>query len=218
MGAAGSTAGPGAGVTLPALPFPPDALAPHLQRRTLAAHHGEHHAGYVRTTSSLIKGGPLAGAGLVEIVRASAGDSDQSLFHAAAQAWNHAFYWNSLKPGGGGDARGPLATRMEAGFGSLAAFHEEFTQVASSLFGSGWAWLVLDGDRLRLIATANADTPLTTTLVPLLVLDLWEHAYYLDYQHRRPDYIAAFLGHLANWDFASRNLAAALAADPAAVR
>lgn len=174
----------------------------------------QHHAAYVSKTNTLVKDSPLAGAKLGEIVLASHRDSDMALFHAAAQAWNHAFYWNSLRPGGGGDPDGPLAAAVEGSFGSHGAFKAEFTRVADGHFASGWAWLVLDGAELRVIATANADTPLTTALVPLLVLDLWEHAYYLDYQHRRPDYIAAFLGRLANWDFAYKNLAAALAAGP----
>jgi len=196
-------------LTLPPLPYALDALEPHISRRTLAAHHGNHHAAYIEKTRALTQRTPLESATLEDIVIASA-SQDGSLFNAAAQAWNHAFFWNSLHPHGGGDPTGAIARRIEECFGSQRAFSQQFVATAGDQFGSGWTWLVLDGGRLRIVATSNAETPLVTAAVALLTLDVWEHAYYLDYQHRRLDYIAAFLAHLINWDFANRTLAAAL--------
>ena len=193
-------------ITLPPLPYALDALEPHVSRHTLAAHHGHHHAAYVVKTRSLIQRTPLESASLEDIVRSSA-ERDKALFNAAAQAWNHEFYWRSMKPGGGGEASGNIAQLIEDSFGSQRAFNQQFVNVAGDQFGSGWAWLVLEEGRLRITATSNAQTPLTTTQVPLLTIDVWEHAYYLDYQYRRLDYIAAFLGHLVNWEFANENLA-----------
>ncbi|HNR23750.1 MAG TPA: superoxide dismutase [Steroidobacteraceae bacterium] len=194
-------------VTLPPLPYPLEALEPHVSARTLSVHHGKHHAAYVDRTIALVKGTALESASLEEIVRAEAGKPGP-LFNSAAQAWNHDFLWKSMRPGGGGDAVGPIAQRIEKDFGSHDAFRQQFSKAAADQFGSGWAWLVLDGETLRIVATSNAATPLTGPQVPLLTLDVWEHAYYLDYQQRRADYIAAFLAHLANWDFANANLAA----------
>jgi Fe-Mn family superoxide dismutase len=193
-------------VTLPPLPYALDALEPHLSRRTLAAHHDHHHAAYVDKTRALVERTPLENASLEEIVRAGSERDSKALFNAAAQAWNHAFFWQSMHPAGGGEAHGPIAELIEDGFGSQRAFAQQFVTAAGAHFASGWAWLVLDGSRLRIVDTPDADTPLTTNLVPLLTLDVWEHAYYLDYQHRRLDYIAAYLAHLVNWDFANQNL------------
>lgn len=195
-------------LTLPALPYALDALEPHVSRRTLAAHHGYHHAAYVEKTRALVQRTPLESASLEEIVRASAKSTGRALFNASAQAWNHAFYWQCMRPNGGGEANGAIAPLIRQGFGSQTAFNQEFVKAAANQFGSGWAWLVLDGAQLRITATANAATPLITAQVPLLVIDVWEHAYYLDFQHRRLDYIAAFLAHLVDWDFVNRNLAA----------
>ena len=193
-------------LTLPALPYGLDALEPFVSRRTLAAHYGKHHAAYVEKTRRLVRGTALETASLEQIVQASSKQRDQSLFDAAAQAWNHAFFWKCMRPGGGGEARGQVAELIEEGFGSQRAFGQEFVTVAGDQFGSGWAWLVLDGDRLRITATSNAATPLTTPQLPLLTIDLWEHAYYLDYQNRRLDYIAAFLSQLVDWEFANHVL------------
>jgi Fe-Mn family superoxide dismutase len=193
-------------VTLPALPYALDALEPFVSRRTLAAHHGKHHAAYIEKTRRLVRGTALETASLEHIVQVSAKQLDRSLFNAAAQAWNHAFFWKSMRPGGGGEARGLVAELIEERFGSQRAFGQEFVTVAGDQFGSGWAWLVLDEDRLQIIATSNAETPLTTRQLPLLTIDLWEHAYYLDYQNRRLDYIAAFLGQLVDWEFANHVL------------
>lgn len=196
-------------LTLPPLPYALDALEPHISRRTLAAHHGYHHAAYVDKTRALVRGTPLESASLEEIVRASAEPRQKALFNAAAQAWNHAFYWRSMRPGGGGDPRGEVARLIGERFGSQRAFSQEFVSAASDQFGSGWAWLVLEGDRLQIISTSNAETPLITSQVPLLTIDVWEHAYYLDFQQRRLDYIAAYLAHLVDWDFANQNLSLA---------
>lgn len=190
-------------LTLPALPYALDSLEPFVSRRTLAVHHGKHHAAYVEKTKRLVRGTALESASLEEIVKASSKQRDQSLFDAAAQAWNHAFFWKCMRPGGGGEARGRVAELIAQGFGSQRAFGQEFVTVAGDQFGSGWAWVVLDGDRLRITTTSNAGSPLTTPHLPLLTIDLWEHAYYLDYQNRRLDYIAAFLGQLVDWEFAN---------------
>ena len=199
-------------LTLPPLPYALDALEPYISRRTLAAHHGYHHAAYVEKTRALVRGTPLESASLEDIVRSSAESARNALFNAAAQAWNHAFYWRSMRPGGGGEARGAVAQLIAEGFGSQRAFSQEFVTAAADQFGSGWAWLVLDGNRLRVMSTSNAQTPLITAHVPLLTIDVWEHAYYLDFQQRRLDYIAAFLAHLVDWEFANQNLSAALSA------
>ena len=194
-------------LTLPPLPYALDALEPHVSRRTLATHHGRHHAAYVEKTRALVQRTAMEDASLEEIVLSST--SGSKLFNVAAQAWNHAFLWHSMCQGGGGAAHGAIAPLIDASFGGPTAFCQQFVTVPGDQFGSGWAWLVLDGTRLRIVATPNAETPLVTSLVPLLTIDVWEHAYYLDYQHRRLDYIAAFLAHLLNWDFANRNLSCA---------
>ena len=190
-------------ITLPPLPYAADALEPHLSRRTLSVHHGNHHAAYVAKTRALIST-PSETTELEDVVRSSG--QNPALFNASAQSWNHAFLWQSMRPAGGGEARGAIAEAIEESFGSQRVFSQQFVSAAGDQFGSGWTWLVLDNDKWQIVATSNADTPLTTALQPLLTIDVWEHAYYLDYQHRRLDYIAAFLGHLVNWDFANQNL------------
>ena len=194
------------GLVLPSLPYALDALEPHISRNTLAVHHGQHHAAYVERTRSLVKGSDLESASVADIVRYSVTQSDRGLFNAAAQAWNHEFYWQCLRPGGGGESHGAIAQMIEDGFGSCRHFSHEFVTLAGEQFGSGWIWLVLDGGRLRITATSNAGTPLVQLQVPLLAIDVWEHAYYLDYQHRRLDYVDALLTHLIDWDFANHNL------------
>jgi Fe-Mn family superoxide dismutase len=171
----------------------------------LAAHHGHHHAAYVAKARALVQRTPCESADLEDVVRASA-SQDRGLFNAAAQAWNHTFFWYSMRPGGGGPAQGAIAERIEQTFGSQRMFNQQFVAIASDHFGSGWVWLVLEDDGLRLFSTDNADTPLVTNAVPLLTLDVWEHAYYLDYQHRRLDYVAAFLAHLVDWDQVNQRL------------
>lgn len=192
------------------LPYPQDALEPVISSSTLGFHHGKHYAGYVDKANELLRGSPLAGKPLVEIVMATAADPAQkALFNNAAQAWNHAFYFRCLKPKAGGKPTGKLAKLIDESFGSFEAFAGKLLEAGKGQFGSGWVWVVLDGDKLQIVATANAETPLTAGKKPVLVLDVWEHAYYLDYQNRRPDYVQSFLDHLVNWDFVAANLAAA---------
>ena len=199
-------------IDLPDLPFPYQALEPHLSATTLKFHHDKHHRAYVDKTNALIKGTALAGRSLEDIIAATAADPAQRvLFNNAAQAWNHAFYWRCMKPQGGGVPTGAVAERIAADFGGAEHFAESFAAAAIGQFGSGWAWLVLDRDTLRVVATANAELPPTRGQTPLLVVDVWEHAYYLDYQNRRPDYVSTFLAHLVDWDFVNERLAAAAA-------
>jgi Fe-Mn family superoxide dismutase len=192
---------------LPPLPYGQNALAPYISPGTMGFHYGLHHKGYVDNVNRLVQGTRWAGASLEEIIKQTVGKAvDAGLFNNAAQVWNHTFYWESMKPGGGGVPSGELAKRMDASFGSFEKFKESFSTAAGDLFGSGWVWLVKAGDTLQILQTSNADTPITQGMVPLLTLDVWEHAYYLDYQNRRRDYINVYLNHLVNWDFAARNL------------
>ncbi len=195
---------------LPDLPYAQDALEPHISGNTLSFHHGKHHASYVTNLNNLVKDTPMAGQSLEEIMKATAGDAAKAgIFNNAAQIWNHTFYWNSMKPSGGGAPSGDLAAKIDAAFGSFDKFKEEFKTAGMTQFGSGWAWLVSDGGNLNIVKTANAACPLTDGLTPLMTCDVWEHAYYLDFQNRRPDYIQTFLDSLVNWDFAAENLSGA---------
>ncbi|MBP7341346.1 MAG: superoxide dismutase [Smithellaceae bacterium] len=194
-------------ITLPELPYAKEALAPYISAGTLDFHHGKHHKAYVDNVNKLIAGTDLEGKPLEEIIAAAAKDPAKAgLFNNAAQVWNHSFYWKCLKPGGGGPPTGAIADKINAAFGGYDAFAEELKNAGVTQFGSGWAWLVLDGGTLKITKTANADTPLVHGQKALLTLDVWEHAYYLDYQNRRPDYLAAVIQHLINWDFANANL------------
>ena len=194
-------------VVLPPLPWADSALAPVISANTIGFHYGKHHQGYVTNLNKLTAGTPMADQSLEQIVRATAGKADQAaIFNNAAQVWNHTFYWQSLKPGGGGEPPAALKAKMEASFGSVEACRKELTAAATSQFGSGWAWLVADGDALKVVKTGNAETPLTGAMRPLVTIDVWEHAYYLDYQNRRADYVAAVLDKLINWEFALQNL------------
>ena len=196
--------------SLPALPYDLGALEPHISRSTLEFHHGKHHAGYVTNLNKLVEGTELADKSLEETITAVAGDASKAgVFNNAAQVWNHSFYWQCIKPAGGGMPSGALAEKIDADFGSFDAFVEQFKTAGATQFGSGWAWLVLDGGSLKVTKTANADLPLAHGTKALLTMDVWEHAYYLDYQNRRPDYMATFLDKLVNWDFVAANLAAA---------
>ncbi len=197
----------------PPLPYAPDALEPHMSAQTFSFHYGKHHAAYVTNLNNLTKDTPLAELSLEEVIRTTAGDPAKAgVFNNAAQVWNHTFFWESMKPNGGGEPTGMLAEKIAAAFGSFAAFRDAFKTAAATQFGSGWAWLVLEGDTLKVTKTGNADNPLTVSgQVPLLTLDVWEHAYYLDFQNRRPDFIETFLNHLVNWDAVSDRLKAALA-------
>lgn len=195
---------------LPALPYDYTALEPYITKSTLEFHHDKHHAAYVNNYNAAVKDSDLDAKSLEEVIKAIAGDSSKSgLFNNAAQAWNHTFYWNCMKPGGGGTPTGALADKINADFGSFESFVDEFKKAGATQFGSGWAWLVLDNGTLKVTKTLNADNPLTAGQAPLLTMDVWEHAYYLDYQNRRPDYIGDFITKLVNWDFVASNLAAA---------
>ncbi len=195
---------------LPALPYDLDALEPHISRSTLEFHHGKHHAAYVTNLNNLVAGTDLEAKSLEETITAVAGDAAKAgIFNNAAQVWNHSFYWQGIKPGGGGAPSGELAAKIDADFGSFDAFKDQFKTAGATQFGSGWAWLVLDGGTLKVTKTANADLPLAHGQKALLTMDVWEHAYYLDYQNRRPDYMTTFLDKLVNWDFVAANLAAA---------
>ena len=198
------------GYELPALPYDYTALEPHISKGTLEFHHDKHHAGYVSKYNNAVAGTDMDSKSIEEVIKAAAADPAKAgLFNNAAQAWNHSFYWNCMKPGGGGQPTGALADKINADFGSFEKFVEAFKEAGATQFGSGWAWLVLDNGTLKVTKTGNAGNPMTEGQVPLLTMDVWEHAYYLDYQNRRPDYISTFLNSLVNWDFVAANLAAA---------
>lgn len=191
---------------LPPLPFKEDALEPHLSAKTISFHYGKHHQGYLTKLNSLIEGSDLASKTLEDIIHISTKDPNKTdIFNNAAQVWNHTFYWHSLSATGGGQPQGSLKSKIEKDFGGFDKFSELFKQAGLGQFGSGWAWLVLDNDVLKVVKTSNADLPLVHHQIPLLTCDVWEHAYYLDYQNRRPDYLEIFLKNLANWDFAQEN-------------
>ena len=194
-------------IILPPLPYAQDALDPYISARTMSFHYGKHHQGYVNNLNKLIAGTPLAGQPLEKIIRETSAMADKTaVFNNAAQVWNHSFFWQSMKPAGGGKPTGRLLKLIGKSFGSFDAFRNAFTAAAMAQFGSGWVWLVQDGDTLAIIKTSNADTPVAHGKHPLLACDVWEHAYYLDYQNRRKSFVEAFLDHLANWDFAASRL------------
>lgn len=188
---------------LPNLPYAKDALAPHMSAETFDYHHGKHHQAYVNKLNALTEGKDLANKSLEELIRTTEG----GLFNQAAQVWNHTFFWNSMKPSGGGAPSGDLAAAIDRDFGGLDKFKEAFTGIAGGRFGSGWAWLVKNGDKLEVCNTINAGNPMTDGKTPILTLDVWEHAYYVDYRNARPKFIGAFLENLVNWDFAAKNFA-----------
>ena len=192
---------------LPPLPYTDNALDPVVSTNTIGFHYGKHHKGYVDTLNKLIAGTELSNHSLEKLIAETAGKADKvAIFDNAAQTWNHTFYWRSLRPKGGGEPPAALKQRIEASFGNLDACKKELATAATTEFGSGWAWLVLEADKLKVVKTANAETPLTKGVKPLLTIDVWEHAYYLDYQNRRPDYVNAVLDKLINWGFAADNL------------
>ena len=194
-------------LALSALPYSDSALAPVISANTISFHYGKHHKAYIDNLNKLIVGTELAGLSLEKIITETAGKADKvAIFNNAAQAWNHTFYWSSLMPNGGGELPAVLKKKIEVSFGTLDACKKELVTAATTQFGSGWAWLVLDGDKLKVLKTANADSPLTKGMKPLLTIDVWEHAYYLDYQNRRPDYVNAVIDKLINWGFAMDNL------------
>ena len=188
---------------LPALPYAKDALAPHISAETLEYHYGKHHQAYVTNLNNLIKGTAFEGKSLEEIVRTSEG----GVFNNAAQVWNHTFYWNSMSPNGGGAPTGAVADAIDGAFGSYDDFKAKFAEAATTQFGSGWAWLVDNGSGLEIMKTSNADLPMKHGAKALLTIDVWEHAYYIDFRNARPKYIDTYLDHLVNWDFVAQNLA-----------
>ena len=202
-------AGAGAPPThvLPPLPYAQDALEPFISARTLSFHYGKHHQTYVDNLNKLVAGTPLAAQPLETLIRDTAGVADKAgVFNNAAQVWNHTFFWNSMKAGGGGTPPGRLQELMAKSFGSIEEFKTAFVAAGVAQFGSGWVWLVQDGDTLKIVKTANADTPVAHGQNALLTCDVWEHAYYLDYQNRRKDFLQAFVEHLVNWDAAAARL------------
>jgi Fe-Mn family superoxide dismutase len=192
---------------LPKLPYAENALEPVISAKTISFHYGKHHAAYVSKLNELVAGTPYEGLSLEEVVKRSAGnEKDKAIFNNADQAWNHDFYWRSMAPNGGQPAS-KIKDALQSSFGGLKEFKEAFTKAAIGQFGSGWAWLVKGKDgKLKITTTSNADSPIAHGEMPLLTADVWEHAYYLDYQNRRPDYVAAWLDKLVNWSFAEKNL------------
>ncbi len=193
--------------TLPPLPYAENALDPVISSKTLSFHHGKHHKGYVDTLNTLVAGKPFAEMTLEQIMKATAGKpADAPVFNNSAQIWNHTFYWSCLKANGGGTPPAALAQRIQSDFGGVDALKKALLTACTTQFGSGWAWLVLKGDKLEVTKTGNAENPLTQGIKPLLTIDVWEHAYYLDYQNRRADHVTAVLDKLINWEFAAANL------------
>lgn len=194
-------------ITLPNLPYERDALAPHISARTLDFHYGKHHTAYVANLNKLIDGTDLATASLEDIIKNSANDDGKAgIFNNAAQVWNHTFYWQSMTPGGGGNPTGAIAKKIAADFAGYDDFIAQLKNAGLTQFGSGWAWLVLKDNKLEIMKTANGDTPIAHGLKPLLTVDVWEHAYYLDYQNGRGTYLDAFISNLLNWEFVNANL------------
>lgn len=194
-------------IELPALPYAKNALDPHMSERTFDFHYEKHHAGYVNNVNNMIRDTALEGQSIEDVIADVVGDDHRvGLFNNAAQVWNHTFFWNSLSPSGGGAPGGEIGKRIDRDFGSYDSFREAFAQAATTQFGSGWAWLIDDGGTLDVVKTANADTPIAHGKKALLTIDVWEHAYYLDYQNKRPAFIEAYLDHLVNWEFAEQNL------------
>jgi len=194
-------------IELPPLPYAQEALEPYVSAKTLSFHYGKHHQTYVDNLNKLIDGTPLAAQPLESIIHEAAGATDKTaIFNNAAQVWNHTFFWNSMKAGGGGKPAGRVLELIEKSFGGFDKFRAAFVEAALTQFGSGWVWLVQDGETLKIVKTANADTPVAHGQTALLTCDVWEHAYYLDYQNRRKDFVEAFVDHLANWEFAASQL------------
>jgi Fe-Mn family superoxide dismutase len=187
---------------LPPLPYALDALAPHISKETLEFHYGKHHQTYVTNLNNLTEGTPDADASLEDIIAKAEG----GLFNNAAQVWNHTFYWSSMKPGGGGAPTGEVADKINGAFGGYDAFREAFVKAATTQFGSGWAWLVDNGGSLEIMQTSNADLPMKHSAKALLTIDVWEHAYYIDFRNARPNYINTYMDSLLNWDFVAANL------------
>ncbi|HET7728470.1 MAG TPA: superoxide dismutase [Usitatibacter sp.] len=194
--------------SLPPLPWAENALDPVVSARTIGLHYGKHHRTYVNKLNELVAGTPFADMPLEQVIRATASKDDQrKIFNNAAQAWNHTFFWNCLRPQGGGKPAGEVARRIDAELGGYEEFKKRFSQTAIDTFGSGWAWLVERDGKLDIVSTSNAGTPIASGATPLLTIDVWEHAYYVDYENRRPEFVAAVIDKLLNWDFAQKQLA-----------
>ncbi len=201
--------------TLPKLPYAQDALAPHISGETMKLHHGKHHKSYVDKLNELLVGDPLADLPLEDVILHTHGNQDkQTIFNNAAQIWNHDFFWTSMSPDGGGAPTGPIKQLIDDKFGDAKAFGKAFSEAAVAHFGSGWIWIVLDGEALKIVTTHDADLPLVHGWAALATCDLWEHAYYLDYQNRRPEFVQTFLDQLINWDFVNENMAKAKVSEP----
>jgi superoxide dismutase, Fe-Mn family len=190
---------------LPPLPYEMDALAPHISKETLEFHYGKHHQTYLNTLNTMVEGSDHEGKALEDVIQAA--ETHTPLFNNAAQVWNHSFYWASMKPGGGGPPSGEVAEAINSAFGSYDNFANEFSEAGKTQFGSGWAWLIDDGSGLKVTKTLNADLPMKHSAKALLTMDVWEHAYYIDYRNARPQYISTFLENLVNWDFVAANMA-----------
>ena len=192
--------------TLPDLPYAKDALAPHMSAETLEFHHGKHHKAYVDKTNSVLADKGLEDASLLDVIKAAKDKGDKKLFNNAAQIWNHSFFWQCLAPAGSTELKGELKTMVERDFGSGETMLEKLATESAEHFGSGWGWLVLDNNKLKVTSLHDADTPAVHDLVPLLTLDVWEHAYYIDYRNERPKFVKSVLDNLVNWDFVAQNL------------
>jgi Fe-Mn family superoxide dismutase len=192
---------------LPALPWQENALEPVISARTIGLHYGKHHATYVKKLNELVAGTRYAELPLEQVIASTVGNADtQKIFNNAAQTWNHTFFWNCLRPQGGGEPPRAIGGLLEQSFGGIPQFREKFAQTAVDCFGSGWAWLVARGNKLEILATSNANTPITMGATPLLTIDVWEHAYYVDYENRRPEFVNAVIDKLLNWEFAQQQL------------
>ncbi len=190
---------------VPSLPYSKDALAPAMSEETLNFHYEKHHQGYMKKLKAAVEGTPDASKSLEDFIRSASGGN----FNNAAQVWNHSFFWKSIKPGGGGDPSGDVASLLERDFGSVDAFRAQWLKDGAGQFGSGWVWLVLDQGKAKIVKTSNAETPLTSSATPLLTTDVWEHAYYIDYRNDRGAFLKVFLEKLVNWDFVAENLKSA---------
>ena len=192
--------------TLPPLPWAENALDPVVSARTIGLHYGKHHRTYVNKLNELVAGTPMADMPLEKVILESAGGKNQKVFNNAAQTWNHTFFWNCLRPGGGGKPSGAIAQKIDSDLGGYDAFKKNFTETAVNTFGSGWAWLALNNGKLEIMSTSNAELPMTKGAKAVLTIDVWEHAYYVDYENRRPEFVGAVIDKLLNWDFASQQL------------
>jgi len=194
---------------VPPLPYAENALEPYTSARTMSFHYGKHHKAYAEKLRALVKGTPLADKSVEEVIRLTAAKAGQAeIFNNAAQFWNHSFFWKCMRPDGGGKPAGKLAQMIDQSFGDFESFKKQFISAAVAQFGSGWTWLVLDGEKVKIMPAANADNPMAHGLKAILTVDVWEHAYYLDYENRRKDFVTAWLEHLINWDFAAQEVGA----------